>query len=94
MDANDSLARGLGVTPPWKLVSQRLDTSTQPHQRHLAVAAVGWLAAVRARGATPPIANAPLRPSVAAGKFHSGILQLSRDQAVSLVRGHCVGHQQ
>jgi hypothetical protein len=32
MDANDVLALGLGVTPPWKLVGQRLDTSTQPNQ--------------------------------------------------------------
>ena len=39
MDANDILALGLGVTPPWKLVSQRLDTSTQPNQLHLEVAA-------------------------------------------------------
>jgi transposase len=39
MDANDILALGLGVTPPWRLVSQRLDTTTQPHQLHLEVAA-------------------------------------------------------
>ena len=39
MDANDVLALGLGVTPPWRLVSQRLDTATQPNQLHLAVAA-------------------------------------------------------
>ena len=39
MDANDVLALGLGVTPPWRLVSQRLDTATQPHQLHLEVAA-------------------------------------------------------
>ena len=39
MDANDVLALGLGVTPPWKLVSQRLDTGTHPHQLHLEVAA-------------------------------------------------------
>ena len=39
MDANDILALGLGVTPPWKLVSQRLETTTQPHQLHLALAA-------------------------------------------------------
>ena len=38
MDANDILALGLGVTPPWKLVSQRLDTSMQPNQLHLEVA--------------------------------------------------------
>ena len=35
MDANDVLALGLGVTPPWKLVGQRLDTSTQPNQLHI-----------------------------------------------------------
>jgi transposase len=39
MDANDVLALGLGVTPPWKLVGQRLDGSTQPNQLHLEVAA-------------------------------------------------------
>jgi len=38
MDANDVLALGLGVTPPWKLVGQRLDTSTQPNQLHLEIA--------------------------------------------------------
>ena len=39
MDANDVLALGLGVTPPWKLVGQRLDTSTQPNQLHIEIAA-------------------------------------------------------
>ena len=39
MDANDILALGLGVTPPWKLVGQRLDTSTQPNQLYLEIAA-------------------------------------------------------
>ena len=39
MDANDILALGLGVTPPWKLVAQRLDTGTQPNQLHLEIAA-------------------------------------------------------
>src|SRR5512134_1905645 len=39
MDANNVLALGLGVTPPWRLVSQRLDTATQPNQLHLEVAA-------------------------------------------------------
>ena len=32
MDANDVLALGLGVTPPWKLVGQRLDTTMQPNR--------------------------------------------------------------
>jgi len=31
MDAQDVLALGLGVTPPWRLIDQRLDTSKQPH---------------------------------------------------------------
>ncbi len=31
MDAQDVLALGLGVTPPWRLVEQRLDTNKQPH---------------------------------------------------------------
>ena len=39
MDANDVLALGLGVTPPWKLVGQRLDTSTQPNHLHIEIAA-------------------------------------------------------
>jgi len=38
MDANAILALGLGVTPPWKLVGQRLDTASQPHIPHLEVA--------------------------------------------------------
>jgi transposase len=39
MDANTVLALGLGVTPPWRLVSQQLDTGKQPHELHLEVAA-------------------------------------------------------
>ena len=39
MDANDVLALGLGVTPPWKLVGQRLDTTRQPNQLALEVEA-------------------------------------------------------
>ena len=39
MDANTVLALGLGVTPPWQLVSQQLDTGKQPHELHLEVAA-------------------------------------------------------
>ena len=39
MDANSVLALGLGVTPPWRLVGQRLDTAKQPHELHLEVAA-------------------------------------------------------
>src|SRR3954462_3295921 len=39
MDANTVLALGLGVMPPWRLVGQRLDTSKQPHELHLEVAA-------------------------------------------------------
>ena len=35
MDANDVLALGLGVTPPWKLVGQRLDMTRQPNELHL-----------------------------------------------------------
>ena len=31
MAAQDVLALGLGVTPPWRLVEQRLDTNKQPH---------------------------------------------------------------
>ena len=31
MDAQDVLALGLGVTPPRRLVEQRLETNKQPH---------------------------------------------------------------
>ena len=31
MDAKDVLALGLGISPPWRLVNQRLDSSRQPH---------------------------------------------------------------
>ncbi len=31
MDATEVMALGLGVTPPWRLVGQRLDTGTRPH---------------------------------------------------------------
>ena len=31
MDAKDVLALGLGVTPPWRLADQRLDTNKRPH---------------------------------------------------------------
>src|ERR1700722_4833381 len=39
MDANTVLALGLGVTLPWRLVNQRLETGKQPHELHLEVAA-------------------------------------------------------
>ena len=39
MDANTVLALGLGVTSPWRLVDQRLETGKQPHELHLEVAA-------------------------------------------------------
>lgn len=39
MDANTVLALGLGMTPPWRLVGQRLETAKQPHELHLEVAA-------------------------------------------------------
>jgi transposase len=39
MDANDVLALGLGVSPPWKLVGQRLDTDKRPNELHIEVAA-------------------------------------------------------
>lgn len=35
MDAEQVLALGLGVTPPWRLVSQHLETGKQPHELHL-----------------------------------------------------------
>lgn len=41
VDASTIMALGLGLTPPWKLVGQRLDTTTQPHVLHLEVAVEG-----------------------------------------------------
>src|SRR3546814_3303864 len=35
MDAGEVLALGLGVTLPWRLGSQHLDTSKSPHELHL-----------------------------------------------------------
>src|SRR3546814_15131046 len=35
MDAGEVLALGLGVTLPWRLASQHLDTSKYPHELHL-----------------------------------------------------------
>jgi hypothetical protein len=35
MDADEVLALGLGVTLPWRLGSQHLDTSKSPHELHL-----------------------------------------------------------
>ena len=35
IDANDVLALGLGIAPPWRLVGQRLDTDKRPNTRHL-----------------------------------------------------------
>jgi hypothetical protein len=37
VDANTIIALGLGVSPPWKLVEQQLDTTVQPHVLHLEV---------------------------------------------------------
>jgi transposase len=39
MDADDVLSLGLGVTPPWKLVGQRLDTDKRPNELRIEVAA-------------------------------------------------------
>lgn len=39
MQANDIFALGLGLTPPWKLVDQQLDTVKTPQELHLRVAA-------------------------------------------------------
>lgn len=39
MHADDVLSLGLGVTPPWKLVGQRLDTDKRPNELHIEVAA-------------------------------------------------------
>ena len=38
MHSDDILLLGIGIQPPWQLVDQHLDTSTQPHELHLEVA--------------------------------------------------------
>lgn len=39
MAHNDVFSLGLGLTPPWRVVDQRLETGKQPNELHLAVAA-------------------------------------------------------
>jgi transposase len=39
MEIGELLALGLGLQPPWRLVGQRVDTSKQPHEVYLEVAA-------------------------------------------------------
>ena len=39
MQSNDIFTHGLGLTEPWKLMEQRLDTSKSPHELYLRVAA-------------------------------------------------------
>ena len=39
MQSNDIFALGLGLTPPWKLTEQQLDTLKSPHELHLRIAA-------------------------------------------------------
>ena len=38
MHGDEILLLGIGIQPPWQLVDQHLDTSTQPHELHLEVA--------------------------------------------------------
>ena len=46
MRTEDIFAQGLGLTPPWQVLSQRLDTEKTPHELHLVLGAD--------RGATYP----------------------------------------
>ncbi len=39
MLGDDILTLGLGLTPPWKLVNQRLDRDKEPHELHIALGA-------------------------------------------------------
>ena len=39
MAHSDVFTLGLGLTPPWRVVDQRLETGKQPNELHLAVAA-------------------------------------------------------
>jgi transposase len=38
MLSNDILSLGLGLTPPWKLIDQRLDRDREPHELHMELA--------------------------------------------------------
>ena len=39
MASSDIFTLGRGLTPPWRVIDQRLETDKQPHELHLAVAA-------------------------------------------------------
>ncbi|MGO8962385.1 MAG: ISL3 family transposase [Mycobacterium sp.] len=39
MASSDIFTLGLGLSPPWRVIDQRLETDTQPHELHLGVAA-------------------------------------------------------
>ncbi len=39
MASSDIFTLGLGLTPPWRVIDQRLETDKQPNELHLAVAA-------------------------------------------------------
>ena len=39
MAHSDVFTLGLGLTPPWHVIDQRLETGKQPNELHLAVAA-------------------------------------------------------
>ena len=39
MQAEEIFALGLGLTPPWKVMSQRLDTKQTPSKLHLEIGA-------------------------------------------------------
>lgn len=39
MQPNEFLNLGLGLTPPWKLIDQRLDMDKSPHELHLRIEA-------------------------------------------------------
>ncbi len=65
MHADDVLSLGLGVTPPWKLVGQRLDTDKRPNELHIEVAADRGARFLAAIGETFEQAN------VTVGWFHA-----------------------
>ena len=57
MDGNDILLLGIGIQPPWKLTSQRLEVDKTPYEPHLEVNAVIAASATPAR----PAAGSALR---------------------------------
>ncbi len=76
MHADDVLSLGLGVTPPWKLVGQRLDTDKRPNELHIEVAADRGAWEVPARLVEQPSRKRPLvgrAPDLGGATLHANL---------------------